>query len=171
MGIDEAIQRQFKTAQAAAKFQSPTINTVDDIRRALVNLDPSTKLNGKSEDVNISARLAGSDGSVTRTFRVDTITVTKSYRQIIIEALKVVQNREKTQEKIAAIHPYVDVNDRAMVPPPVITTKSRMYVDGIIERLLGAYRDGIYICWDLPDGTYQYDVFAHKLVRIPKTTE
>lgn len=166
MSIDDTLRQQVQSQQLASKFQAPTIHTVDDIRKVLSNLDPSSKLNAKVPDTDIMAKLTGSDGHSPQTFRVNATTVTKSYRQIIAEALQIIRNREEAQLKAAAAQSAVDVNDHRMTPPPVIATEARLYIDGIIERLLGAYRRGVLICWDLPDGTYQYDVFLHKLVKV-----
>lgn len=156
----------------APQFQPPIINNVNDIRRVLANLDPASKLNLASSEVPLSAELIGSDGRNNCVFRVNANTLTRSYRQLIIDALLIIRRREDAAAAAATVAekspPGIEINGRRMVPPPVIAADSKLYVDTVIERLLGARREGIFICWNLADGyTYYYEIFEHKLTRAP----
>lgn len=167
--IQRAMARQKKTQQSAEAFEPPTINTVNDIKRVLAQLDPSTRQNQPHDDVQVSTDLIGSDGRKPTNFQVHTTSSSRSYRQILLEGFQIVKQRIETAEKLAheeTIH-AIEVDGRPMIPPAVVNTESQYAMDSVIERLLGAYRNGQFICWDLPDGyTYRYEIFQHRLTRI-----
>lgn len=167
--IQRAIARQRQVQQKAEAFESPTINTVDDIRRVLAQLDPGTRLNQPQDDVELVTELIGSDGRKSTKFEVRTSTSSRSYRQILLEGFQIVKQRLEAAAKLAAEETAhtIEVGDRAMTPPPVVNTTGPLAMDAVIERLLGGYRNGQYVCWDLADGfTYRYEIFQHRLTRV-----
>jgi len=167
--LDRAVSRQRTARRTAEAFESPTINTVNDIKHVLQQLDPSSRVNDTQDDVKISTELTGSNGRNNTNFEVDTVTSSKSHRQILIEGFKIVKQRLEAAEKVKNEKTVnsIDVNNVPMSPAPVINTKSRLPMDAIIERLLSGHRNGQYICWNLSDGyTYRYEIFQHRLTRV-----
>jgi len=167
--IQRAMNRQKSVQQQAEAFDAPIINTVNDIKRVLHELDPSIRLNQSQEDIKLTTDLIGSDGRKSTNFQVQTITSSKSHRQILLEGFRVIKQRLETAEKLAKEETIraVEVNGRPMTPPAAVNTEGRHAIDAIIERLLGAHREGQFICWDLSDGyTYRYEIFQHRLIRV-----
>ena len=59
------------------------------------------------------------------------------------------------------------INGRSVKPLKIDGVDCVSVVDRLIRDWFGGYRDGILICWDLPDGyTYRYDITNHRLTRI-----
>jgi len=169
--IDRALARQRTARSNAEAFEPPAINSVNDIKRVLAQLDPSVKLNQKMGDVEIATDIVGSDGRKNTRFEVRTSTSAKSHRQILLEGFQVVKQREETAERLAREETIntIEVNGKPMAPPAVVNTEGRHAMDAIIERLLGAYRSGCFICWDLSDGfTYRYEIFQHRLTKVQR---
>ena len=169
--IQRAMNRQ-KTAQHQAEaFEAPTIHTIDDIKRVLHELDPTTRLNQAQEDILLKTDLTGSDGRKSTNFQVETKTSSKSHRQLLLEGFQVIKTRLETAERLEQEETIrsVEVDGKPMTPPAVVNTEGRHAMDAIIERLLGAYRDGPFICWNLADGyMYRYEIFQHRLTRVPR---
>ena len=167
--IQRAMARQNKTKQSAEAFEPPVINAANDIKRVLAQLDPSRRQNQPHDGVQVLADLTGSDGRKSTNFQVHTTTLSKSYRQILLDGFQVVKQRTETAEQLVheeTVH-AIEVDGKAMVPPAVVNTEGRYAMDSIIERLLGGYRDGRFVCWNLSDGyTYRYEIFQHRLTRV-----
>ena len=154
------------------RFEPPTITSVGDIQRVLAQLDPKSRLNQSVGDVLLSADVRGSDSESTRTFNVRAKSEEQSYRDIIMRSMQLLrQRREAKNTPVKQVEPLV-VDDKEMLPPAVLGDDGVLAVDPIISRLLGAYREGELICWDLDDGyTYRYDIFAHRLTRVSRDAE
>lgn len=171
--IQRALSRQHQSKERAEAFEPPEINTVNDIRRVLAVLDPGIRSNKTSDDISISTELTGSDGRKSTNFQVETKTSSKSYRQILLEGFQIVRQRLEMMEKLETREKAViEVNGKPMTPPPVVSCEGRHAMDSIIERLLGGYRSGQYVCWDLADGyTYRYEIFQHRLTRVKRDAD
>ena len=168
-GIQKAMNRKKTTRQQAEAFDPPVINTVNDIKRILHELDPSARSNQPQDAVKLTTDLTGSDGRKSTNFQVETSTSSKSHRQTLIDGFQVVKQRVEAAEKLIREKTIqaVEVDGKPMSPPSVVNTDGRLAMDAVIERLLGAHRDGGYICWDLADGyTYRYEIFQHRLTRV-----
>jgi hypothetical protein len=116
--------------------------------------------------------MVGTDSdSRSKTFRVSATTKTNSSRDVLINGLSIVKQREDAAIKASELMMSIVVNNKEMKSPPVIAENNHMSIDPIINRMFGGYRSGHYIQWDLIDGyTYRYDVFEHRLTRF-KTDE
>jgi hypothetical protein len=171
--IQRALSRQQQSRDRAEAFEAPEIRTVNDIRRVLAILDPGIRTNKLDDKVLISTEMIGSDGRKPSNFRVETTTSSKSYRQILVDGFQVIQQRLDTMEKLSTREKsLVEVNGKPMIPPPVVNCDGRLAMDSIIERLLGGYRSGRHVCWDLADGyTYKYEIFQHRLTKVKKGSD
>jgi hypothetical protein len=132
-----------------------------------MQLEPNSHLNIKTDDVTLAAKMAGTDTyNHKQIFNVSAKSKTSSARDMLIEGLDVVKQREEAAAKIANNMASVDVNGKAMKSPPVISESGFATIDPVISRMLGGYRSGHFIQWDLSDGfTYRYDVYIHRLTR------
>jgi hypothetical protein len=155
------------------RFESPIIRTVSDIKRILAQLEPHSHLNAKFDDVILSTDMAGTDvDHRSQKYHVSAKTKTSSMRDVIIEGLNIVKQREETAAKVLDRAMSIAVDGKDMKPPSVISENSFMSVDPIINRTLGGYRNGHYIQWNLADGfIYRYDIFEHRLTRFQSESE
>lgn len=167
--LERAQARNFQSEQNARLFEPPHIQTVADIQRVLAQLEPSSRLNNRTDDTLLSTEMLGSDISRSQCrFAVSVKTKTHSYRDLLLEAFQDIKQRQDAAVKAAAEAVSVPVNGKEMRPPPVVSDMI-LPVDDFISRLLGGRRRGLYIEWDLADGyTYHYDVFEHRLTRSPR---
>lgn len=168
--LNRARQRQYQKERKEQNFEEVVVETVQDIQRVLAQLDPNHRLNKGSGVANISSEVRGT-GSEDKSysFNVKAVSSDQSYRDIIMHGLQIVQDRRLAAGEIANKEMPIVVDGVEMVPPKVIGNSGALAVDSVISRLLGAYRDGELICWNLTDGyTYRYDVFVHKLDRVER---
>jgi hypothetical protein len=173
--MSEAFERSAQRANQAARneeaFESPTIRSIGDIQRVLQQLDPTDKLNIKLSPVKQDVQLLGKDQRGDQhQFQVSAQSETRTHRDILIEGFQILRKRLATQNEAEDKQPVLPlvVNGQEMKPPNVISTDGVvLYIDPLIERLLGGYRDGMYICWNFGDGwIYRYEIFQHRLTRI-----
>jgi len=144
----------------------PTIKTVNDIKRVLEVLDPNN-IHNKTEvnDTKLSVEL----NSPNNTFKVDSTSKTKSYRDMIIDAISDLRSKQDIINNINSKTSFIQIGNKSLIPQPPLVVSNKLPIDSIISGLLGGYRDGYDICWDLSDGyIYKYDICNHKLVRISK---
>jgi hypothetical protein len=177
--MEKLADRERRVQEDANKFKAPTIRTVADIQFVLNQLDPGSKLNKSIGDVAMSVDLQGSKGEradgQTVTFRVNSKSGTSTHRDIIIEGIQILKRRgdvaKSANDKLES--PQLVVNDREMNPPHVLCgEEAALSIDPLISRLLGGYRNGRHICWDLEDGyTYKYEIFEHRLTRKPRVED
>jgi hypothetical protein len=101
-----------------------------------------------------------------QTYHVSAKTRTSSARDILIEGLNVIKQREEAAQTVRDQRAVIAVDGKEMRSPPVIAENSFSSVDPVISRTLGGYRSGYFIQWDLADGfTYRYDIYNHRLTR------
>lgn len=167
--LERAQSRTYQAEQNARLFEPPHIQTVADIQRVLVQLEPNSRLNNRTDDTLLSTEMLGSDISRSQCrFAVSVKTKTHSYRDLLLEAFQGIKQRQDAAVKASAEAVAVPVNGKEMRPPPVVSDMI-LPVDDFISRLLSGRRRGLYIEWDLVDGyTYHYDVFEHRLTRSPR---
>lgn len=152
------------------RFESVAIRTVSDIRHVLAQLEPNARFNAKTEDVTLTIKMTGTDiDSKSKPFKVSAKTKTNSARDVLIDGLNMIKQREDAAAKVSGERASIDVNGKEMKSPPVIAENSFASIDPVISRMLGGYREGHFVQWDLSDGyTYRYDIFAHKLTKFKK---
>lgn len=140
---------------------NPTIvRTIDDIKRVIAELDPSRPNN--SQEISISTVLADNEKS----YAVSASGKSKSRREHLVEGLELVKKQIETSGKaVLEASNSIEVNGHIMKPPQISGGKGKYWVDPIIKHWLGAYRDDIFICWDIDGYQYRYDIFEHKLSR------
>lgn len=168
---ERAMARQAQAKQLAARaLETPKVNSVNDIKKVITELDPGNRLNMPMSDQVITTSLDSRDKDNRQvTYQVSAKTKTKTHRDIIIEGLDIIRRRQQLAADIESQAQPVTVNGRVMHAPPLINPDTELSIDPIIKRVTGGYRNGIYICWDLPDGyTYKYDAFVHRLTRIKR---
>lgn len=131
------------------------VNTLADIRRVLYEFDPSRAIS--SNPIPIVAAL--NDGE--KQYAASTVTKSKSKREYILEGMDLVRRMAETETRPGE---SVEINGREMTPAKLGNgLRGHMWVDPIIKQWMGAYRDGLDICWDIGGNHYAYDIFTHKL--------
>lgn len=165
-----------KRAAIRNQWKPPKIQTVGDIQAVLKQLDPSDRLNKPVGDVTLTAQMeARDDRDKSRLFQVNSKSSNQNHRDILIEGFALLRRRKDVAEAAdqKTEEPVIVINDREMPPPDVITgDDASLAIDPLIERLLGGYRNGNHICWDLSDGfTYRYEIFQHRLTRRETSVE
>lgn len=160
---DYAQQRE-AMRRGAEVFEAPKVKSLDDIRRLLVELDPTRS----TKDVKpVKAQLVGksSDGDPVKYALTMPITSQSKY-SLLLDGFIALQTQQEAFEKSRTEAEPVLVNGREMrpvVPNPVST---HYWVDDVIARWLGATREGLFICWHMPGGlVYKYDIFQHRLFK------
>lgn len=113
-----------------------------------------------SNPVQLSTNVKTGEGEM----KLSVNTKSRSHREMIIDGLADVKRKLDTQN---AEGESIEINGVMMKPSKLADqAKAFHYVDPIISRYTGGYRDGYHICWNLSDGyKYKYDIFEHKLIR------
>ena len=165
--------REEEAKRHVGRLKPPDIITVDDIRRVLVVLDPSSRANTHTEEISLAAQLVGTDqNDQQQTYKVSAKAKAQSYRDILTKGFDLLKQRHGLVEEAAEARIPIRVDGEEMVPPQVLAEPDFIAIDPIIKRLLSGYRSGMFIQWDLNDGyTYKYDIYSHKLTRFKKEIE
>lgn len=151
-------------------FTPPTVNNLNDLKAALRELDPATAL---AQSIPISTELVGgatdTEGrEIQAKYRVSSSTESQSKREILLNGFRLIKaKRDMVTTAKEKVDPVI-VNGREMQAPVVDSVGAYMWVDPLIERWFNGYRDGLHICWDLPEGKYKYDIFEHRLFKVKK---
>jgi len=156
--------RQREAMRLGSNVLEPvTVNSVADIKNIIAPLDP--RKNPAQPEIPLATTMTvGKDE-----YRVTAPTKSRSKRDMLVDGLQIIKNRIEDLDALHSSDEFL-VNGKPMKPASVGDGVSGVtWVDQFISHWLGAYRDGILICWDLSDGhTYRYDIFAHKLTRIKR---
>lgn len=164
--LDKLEARKALRLDPAKITKPPEVHTFDDIKRLVADLDP--RKNPRQIDIPLSTTMAATEDGQNVTYRVETTTRSKSKRDILIDGLNIIKARMDAAEKIVELQEPIEVNGVLMKPAQLgYRSEGSTWVDPLLRQWLSAHRDGIMICWRLPDGyTYRYDIYQHKLTRI-----
>jgi len=165
--LDTALAREKTKIDPRQALAPAEVRTLDDIKRLVSEFDPSR--NPPPINVPLAANMVVREDNREVMYRAETITRSKSRRDILIEGLTIVKNRIDSSH-VQDIAEPIEVNGIRMKPACIGNgVHGKNWVDPLIKQWLGGFRDGIIICWDLNDGyIYRYDIFTHKLTRISK---
>jgi len=165
--LERELARRNQSELNRQRFEAPVIRTASDIKRVLAQLEPNSRLNVKTDDVTLAVNMLGTDANNrSQTYHVSAKTKTSSARDILIEGLNIVKQREEAAQEVRDRRAVVAVDGKEMKSPPVIVENNFSSIDPVISRTLGGYRNGHFIQWDLSDGfTYRYDIYNHRLTR------
>ncbi len=148
---------------------TPTIRTIDDIKMVLKEFDPKHKDNAIQAEPAIVAKVRGriDDSSNHHVdFQASAKLKSLTHRSMLLDALKVIAERRDLADKMDASEEPLFVDGKPMRRVAAIQTNMEFPIDSVIRRVMGGYRDGLDVCWDLDDGyTYRYNVFDHSLAR------
>jgi len=160
--LDRAFERESRRT-TNTPFDPPTVKTMNDIKRVLAEFDPHQSA---AQVVPVNAAVpVGVDGRTT-TFNLSTKTQSKSKRDLIIEGLQLVKKRIESADLVNS-HETIEVNGVVMPSAKIGNGALGVtWVDQFIKRWMGAYRDGLMICWNLDGIVYKYNIFEHKLVKV-----
>lgn len=144
-------------------FDDYKINSIHDIQRILIELDPNKSVGA---DVPISTDMvaAGESDRLVH-YSVSAPTESLSKRKILIDGFTILKARQDLVFKAKSNDNPVVVNGREMKSPITPSIAAYSSIDPLIKRWFGGYRDGLLICWDLPEGKIVYDIFSHRLFK------
>lgn len=164
--LDQEFERQSKRLGQEV-FNPVEINSISDIKKALHEFDPAFAIN---DITTIATQLVGEDRSGAKlTYNVQAKTSPQNKRAIMSEGFRILKERQSAAETTKDNIQPISVNGRLMAPP-TRATGGYFWVDPLIKRWLGGYRDGLFVCWNLRDGLFKYDVFEHKLFKSHEKT-
>jgi hypothetical protein len=151
-------------------MQPTVVRTQADIKRIVSEFDP--KRSPHYSEVPLNTTLEETDGGKKIVYSVSAATKSKSKRDTLIEGLSLVQKREEISSSIRNASASMEINGREMRPASFPNNiDGHSWVDPLIHQWTGGVRKGVMITWDIGDSyEYRYDVFGHKLTRIPKST-
>jgi hypothetical protein len=167
----ESLDKVYARSQMRLKpedvFKTVHVETVDDIKRLIAELDPAR--NKSALPIPLNTTMVGTDENNKKVvYSVETVTRSKTRRETLLEGMDVVKKRLEVAERLRNEGEAVEVNGVLSKPALIGNDINGSFgVDKLLERWLGATRDGIFITWKLNDGyIYRYDIFGHKLSRI-----
>ena len=164
--LERAQQRNQQRLNPDQVLKPVTVSTINDIKRVVAEFDPAR--NPRQVDVPLSATLEVHEDGKKNVYQVSANTRSKSKRDMLIEGLTVIKNREDIAAELEQAGEIVEINGKPMKPVVLNTNTGRSWVDPLIGQWTGGTREGIFIVWTLDDGyKYKYDVFLHKLTKVP----
>ncbi len=144
--------------------------TVEDLKMVLSSMDPSKEV--VSSDIQLGTTISAQNDSQATVYQVTAMTRSKSKREILIEGMDIVKRHIEAANKAIEEDAIIEINGRLMTPARIGGGEAGMtWIDPLIKHWLGAYREGLMICWDIGGYQYQYDIYAHKLARTLKDEE
>lgn len=159
--FDEEMERQSRKLDERI-FQSPTISSLADIRRVLMDLDPARAM--KSSMPIAGEMIADDENGQRRTYRVTATADATDKRSIVLQGFEFIKGRTEFETKSRELDPVM-VNGREMRPAIRPTIEARAWVDPLLDRWFGATREGLFIVWVVKEGKFLYDPFIHKLFK------
>ena len=138
---------------------------MNDIKNVVAEFDPVR--NPRQADIPLSTTLEAHEDGKKNVYQVSASTRSKSKRDMLIEGLTIIKNREAVAEELEQSGEIVEVDGKPMKPVVLNNKTSRSWIDPLISQWTGGIREGIFIVWMLDDGyKYKYDVFLHKLTKV-----
>jgi len=138
-------------------FDPVEIRSINDIKRALSEFDPSK--NGTHNSVPIKADLEDN-----QKYAVVSSTISRSKRDMLIEGFDVIKRQIGPQNK--EIVP-VNVDGVNMLPAMAGDASNTFsWIDPLVKQWLGGERKGLFIYWNVDGIRYKYDIYEHKLTKV-----
>ena len=156
--LEKARQRQYiANMNRLASPTAITVKSINDIREIINNFN-SDKYHVDS--VELESILKSEDNS----YNVKSVSHSKSKKAIVVEEFNIIKNRE-----IASSDPTdIEINGKVLKPKKINTVKSYSWIDQLIPKWFGGYRDGLHICWRMGEDEIRYDVLTNKLTKVTK---
>ena len=133
------------------------IRSVNDIKRALSEFDPSK--NNTHKSVPIKADL-----DADQKYAVTADTTSRSKRDMLLEGFGIIKRQIKAQD-----NEIMPVNIDGIDMLPAITGDAAhtfSWIDPLIKQWLGGERKGLFVHWDINNEQYKYDIYDHKLTKV-----
>jgi len=164
----ESIEQRNSKRLNASILDPVKVESVDDIRRVLDELDPAK--NKSQRNVNVATTMLSNDDGKNVKYNVNANTKSKSKRDMLVEGFELIKKRVDVLESAKADTQVVLINGKEMKPASISTsTDSHSWVDPLVKQWTGGNREGLFITWDINDGyKYKYEIFSHKFTRVKK---
>jgi hypothetical protein len=134
------------------KIIQPTVDRcLADIQRVIAKYSINDAPGGMTE---LSTELTAQIDGAAKKAMVRANVKSYNYRALLIEGFDIVKNRIKLLEKC---------KDRSMLP---ISIDGRMYIDDIIEKMLGGKRENLSVVWETTEGKFRWDPYTTKLTKV-----
>lgn len=161
--FDRALAREAQRLNRDEVTKPVVVTTVEDIRRVVAEYDPGR--NKTQAAIPISTTMRINENGADVLYKVDASTKSRSKRDILIDGLTILKNRQAVVDEIKE-DSAIEVNGKLMQPAQIGNgVKALTWVDPLIKQWFGGYRDGTLICWNIGGYVYRYDAFEHKLSR------
>lgn len=151
-------------------FVEPRIVSVGDIKRVINEI--GTK-HADSQSTTITTVLKSSERGKSKDqaeqYKVSATLSDRTKRDILLEGMSILKKQIEAATRQLESGSFVPVNGREMKPATLPGGTHYCWADPLIKRWLGAYRDGLLICWRAEGFIYRYDIFTHELSRIKPT--
>lgn len=166
--MEKARQRLAMRLNPEQVFKPVIVSTVNDIKKVVAQFDPAH--NPRPTEVPMHARLEANEDGKRNVYQVETVTRSKTKRDILTEGLTIIKNREQAAKELATAGQTVEINGKLMKPAVLNNDiDGRSWIDPLIRQWTGGEREGIFVIWELNDGyKYKYNVFEHALSRVPR---
>ena len=141
------------------------VHKLDDIRRVIAEIDPSR--NKSSSEIVLTTVMDTIEDGKKTSYNVSAPTKSKSKREMLLEGLEIVKRQLEIKDLAINKSTPIEINGVLMKPAEFgDNEKARMWVDPLVKHWLGAFRDGLMICWDIEGVRYHYNIWEHKLTRM-----
>jgi hypothetical protein len=167
--IDRALER-LEQRRGPEIFQAPTVRSLLDIKRLLVDFDPARYVSTNDATLQTELESADEHGRA-HTYRVSARTQDQTKRSILLAGFDILKTRLQLRTKVEAEMLPTVINGVAMRSTLQMQTDGYIWIEPLLARWLSAYRDGLWICWDLPGYTYRYNIWEHRLMRVERGPE
>ena len=87
-------------------------------------------------------------------------------RETLLDGFKMVKNHLEYYNASMASQSAID--EYGGFPPALAPNPDdhRTWLDTFIDRNMGGHREGLFICWDLPEGKFRLDPWSCKLEKV-----
>jgi len=82
-------------------------------------------------------------------------------RKLLLEGMDIVKRQNKFVEQDVS-----EADFGGFMPAMPRGGNRYMWVDTLIDRRLNGKRDGVKICWNLPEGKFEFDPWSKKLDKV-----
>ena len=144
------------------------VHSLNDIKRIVAEFEP--KRNARQIEIPLNTFLEEVENGKKITYKVSAKTRSKSKREILIDGLNLIKERNKISKELHVAGEPIEIDGRIMRPAVLnSSTDGHSWVDPLIKQWTGGVRLGTLITWNLGDGyEYRYEIFTHSLTRVPR---
>jgi hypothetical protein len=154
-----------KKAKLFADAMKPiVVSSLSDIKMVIGHL-----LGGKEQSppIKLATELTWTEEGKNQKQQVSVSSESTSLYDLIITGFDVIKKRIEAFQKVKAAVEKARKQDEDIPNMDVWSTdKAKFNVDYLIQRRLGAKRNGLRIRWEVSEGIFEYDIYENKLYQM-----